>query len=51
MDKWLDLIGENEEKILEAGKAAYKVEFLEVARFCENGILTNSTLKELGREF
>ena len=24
MDKWLDLIGENEEKILEAGKAAYK---------------------------
>ena len=28
-----------------------EVEFLEVARFCENGILTNSTLKELGREF
>lgn len=24
MGKWLDLIGENEEKILEAGKAAYK---------------------------
>ena len=28
-----------------------EVEFLEVARFCENGILTNSTLEELGREF
>lgn len=28
-----------------------EVEFLEVAKFCENGILTNNTLKELGREF
>lgn len=32
MDKWLDLIGENEEKILEAGKAAYK-EALEAPPF------------------
>ena len=26
-----------------------EVEFLEVARFCEDAILTNGTLKELGR--
>ena len=26
-----------------------EVEFLEVARFCEEAILTNGTLKELGR--
>ena len=26
-----------------------EVEFLEVARFCDDAILTNGTLKELGR--